>query len=204
MLRPSQVSPRAALRAAAVALGTAALAACASASSTTTSRDPLRDGSAGSQITTRIETPQGAAEMRTVATPVIGLEVSVAAPASRVFGALPEVYEELGLSINMALSDARTVGVRDGRAPRRLAREPLSRYLECGVDATGAAHADTYAVTLTALSRVTVAGDSASVVVTQVLASARPMSTSGNALRCASTGRLEDHIGKAVKLRALR
>lgn len=195
---PGRVLPSASVLVLAAGLG-----ACASGASR--SAGPLRDPMAGTLVTTRIETPQGAAaEVRSVSNPEVGRETLIRANADRVVGALAEAYQGLGLTVNTVLSPSRTLGMREARAPRRLGKAPLSRYLECGADVTGLAHADTYAVTLTVLSRVAPAGDSASLVVTQVAARARSMSTSGNPVNCASTGRLEQAIHDAVTLGVVR
>lgn len=173
-----------------------ALAACAS--NPAPSPDAIRDPAAGSPGVIRIEGTTGTTEIRTVNDPATGTATPIRADADKAFGALRGVYDGLGLSVNTLLSDVRTLGLRNARAPRRVGGQPLSRLIECGSDATGMANADAYAVTLTAMSRVTAVGPASSVVVTQVLASAKPMSTSGNAVRCSSNGRLEQTINEAV------
>lgn len=194
--RPAALAPLALLAPLA-----ALLAACASAPAT--GRDAIRDPAAGSQVTTRIDGggTVGSTEIRAVSNPVEGVESYVPAGPDQAFAVLPAAYEALGLPINTVLRDARTLGVRDGRAPRHLARQPLSRYLDCGAEAAGARHADAWDVTITALSRITASGDASSTVVTQVAASARPVSTSGASVSCTSTGRLEQTINAVVVAR---
>lgn len=181
-------------------LAACALAACASNPSQGT--EALRDPAAGAQGVTRIEGTTGTTEIRTVNSAAAGVETPIRADADKAFGQLQGVYEGLGLKINTVLSDSRTLGVRSARAPRRVGGQPLSRMIECGNDAAGMANADAYAVTFTTLSRVTVVGPGSSMLVTQVAASAKPMSTSGSEVRCSSNGRLEQMINDAVAARA--
>jgi hypothetical protein len=89
--------------------------------------------------------------------------------------------------------------------PRRLGKASLSQFVDCGGNAGGAANADSYAVTMTVLSRVTPAsGGTGSVVTTQLLASARPVTVAGNTVQCASTGRLEQAINQRLAVEAAR
>lgn len=177
----------------------AALSACAAcASGGGASPQVVQDPMAGTQAVTRIETNAGAAEIRTVHVPDEGLATPVPADADKAFSVLQGVYEGLGLKVNTLVSGTHVVGLRDGRAPRRVGGLPLSRLLECGTDVTGLANADAYAVTLTVLSRVDVVSPTSSVIQTQVVASARPRSISGTALRCGTSGRLEQAINDAV------
>ena len=120
--------------------------------------------------------------------------------ADRAFAILPIVYEQIGLKINTAVSDSRTIGVNGART-RRVGKDAMSRFLSCGNDATGNSLADSYSVLLTVLSRVTPSGTTGSVLSTQVIATAQPMSTSGSVITCQSTGVLEDRIAKATALR---
>lgn len=202
---PPQRRLRAGATAAALALVAGAGPTACAARSGGPASDAVRNPSAGTLITTRIDGGGGTAmELRSVGDAVSATEATVPAGAEQTFAALPGAYEAVGLSINTVLSDARTLGVREGRAPRRLARQPLSRYLECGADAVGTRHADAWAVTITALTRVTPARDSASTVRTQVTGSARPLTTSGSAVPCTSTGFLEQAINNAIVVQARR
>ncbi len=128
-------------------------------------------------------------------------ESEVPATADRVFAVLSRVYEQVGLKVNTAVSDSRTIGVSAART-RRVGKEPLSRYLSCGTDVTGTSLADSYSVTLTVLSRVTPAGPAASLLSTRVSATAAPMATSGNPVTCESTGALESLIARTAVVRA--
>lgn len=128
-------------------------------------------------------------------------ETDMPVSADRAYAILPLVYEQIGLKINTAVSDTRTIGVNAARM-RRVGKEPLSRFLACGNDITGMSLADTYAVTMTVLSRVTPSGTTGALLSTQVLATAQPLSTSGSTITCQSTGALEEQIAKLALARA--
>jgi hypothetical protein len=184
----------------------APLAACASGGASA-NRAPVADPMAVTPTTTRIESMTGAAEVRSFTNPVATNETAVAAPVAKAFEALPVAYEMLGVPVNVAVTDAGTFGAREMRMPRRLGKSPLSQYVSCGYNATGTPNADVYAVTMTVLSRVTPAGGGAdgSTLVTQITASARPITTSGAPVQCSSTGRLEGAINEwVVKLSTAR
>lgn len=126
-------------------------------------------------------------------------ESDLPVPVDRAYAVLPLVYEQVGLKINTAASDTHTIGV-NAASTRHVGKEPLSHYLSCGTNVTGTPLADSYAVTLAVLSRVTPSGAAGSLLSTQVLATAQPMSTSGTTVTCQSTGLLEERIAKAAAL----
>lgn len=178
-----------------VALVTMLAAACAS-----TGTAPVESASGTQQSTVRMDGGGATAYQAQLTHNDRAAESDLAVSADRAFAVLPAVYEQLGLKINTAVTDTRTVGVSAMRM-RRLGKESLSRFLTCGADATGASLADTYAVTMTVLSRVTPTGTTGAVLSTQVLGSAQPISTSGTTVTCQSTGVLEDRIAKTTALR---
>jgi hypothetical protein len=178
----------------------APLAACASAPS----RAPLDDPMANLPSTTRIEGTAGTAEVRTLASAAATTETAIPAAHAKVFAALPTVYDALGIPVNTVVSDAGTFGARDARMPRQLGKASLSRYVDCGSNGTGGQNADSYAVTMTVLSRVVATPGGSSTVTTQLQASARPITVSGNTLQCSSTGRLEEAIHQRLLAEAAR
>lgn len=131
-------------------------------------------------------------------------ERAVAGPPDSVFHALVDAYEAAGLAPNVVVGESRTVGVRGGRLRRVLGKQRLSELLSCGNDATGTPLADQHQVTLTALSRVTPGAPGQSVVVTQVVATARSVTQSTDPVRCASTGRLETALNARAAERGAR
>ncbi len=166
------------------------LAGCASGGS------GVRTSPAGVEQTTRITTETGTAELRTTRSDPTGA-FAVAAPPERVFRALSAVYEDLGLKTTTLDTQARRIGVENGRIRRQLGGQRLSRYIECG-DRLGSRVAETDEITFTLLTQVSAAGQN-STLHTLVSATARPIGTSGNAITCATTGALEDRIVAQVR-----
>lgn len=201
--------PRAVARAAAVGAALAALAACASTKSRAPAEGapaggPLQNAAAGSVNVLRIEGAGSTVELASVGDATRGTEQAVAVDADRAYATLVGVYESLGLAVNFVQSDARVLGARDVRVSRSLGKHPLSRYLDCGSDAMAGPAANSYTVTLTAVTRVSPAGPAASTLLTQVAASARSASASGGTVRCGTTGRLEKELNAAAVLAAVR
>jgi len=177
----------------AAALGLTA-AGCAS-----TGTAPVESATGTTQTTVRMDGGSAASYQAELSHSDRATETDLAVPADRAYAVLPLVYEQLGLKINTAVSDTRTIGVSSA-STRRVGKEPLSRFISCGTNVTGTPLADTYAVTLTVLSRVTPSGTTGSLLSTQVIASAQPMSTSGTTVTCESKGELEERIAKAALL----
>lgn len=172
-----------------------AAAGCAS-----TGSAPVESATATTQSTVRVDGGAASSYQTQLTHSDRATESDLLMPADRAFALLPLVYEQIGLKINTAVSDTRTIGV-NGVRTRRVGKESMSQFVSCGRDVTGGALADSYSVTLTVLSRVTPSGTAGSMLSTQVLGTAQPMSTSGSAVTCQSTGVLEDRIAKATALR---
>lgn len=190
------------LRAPHSAVAFALLAAAACASGGASNAAPVPSATGMTQTTVRVDggTTQGRYQAQ-LTRDDYATSADLAAPADRAFAVLPLVYEEVGLKVNTAESASRTLGVTGARV-RRVGKEPMSRFLSCGQDVTGTALADSYAVTLTVMSRVTPSGDTGSVLSTQVIGTAQPMGVSGTVVNCQSTGLLEDRLAKLVQLRS--
>lgn len=193
--------PRAVRLAAAplAAVAAATLAACASSGGGPAS-SPTAATPGNVETSTQILGTGGtASELRVLARAEGPVEATLGRSVDSVFAALPAVYAALGLPVNTVVTDARTVGATTARAPRRINRQPPSRYFDCGRDLNGVAYADQYAVTMTVISRVRAGAPGAgSVVSTQVTASAAPQVNAGAGLRCNSTGALEQAIHAAA------
>lgn len=167
-------------------------------------RATLPNSTGSQQSTVRIDGgASGASEIRLTRDDA-AFETPVATSPDAAFAALPAAYEALGMPINTLITDARTVGTSGLRVRGRLGKTPLSRYLQCGIDATGLQHADSYQVQMSVMTRVNAAASApgGSTLVTQVVAAARPMSVSGNEIACTSTGQLERVIATTTMLRA--
>lgn len=113
----------------------------------------------------------------------------IAAPAARIWDALPAVYQTLGLPITDRNAENRTIGTTSYKVRRRLANVPLSRYIDCG-STQGSPSADSYEVLLNVSTQLTPAGDTTAVSTT-VSALARPVFVSGEYINCGTTRALE-------------
>lgn len=119
----------------------------------------------------------------------------------RAWSVLPSVYRELGIPIGSMDDETRVLGNEGFRVQGKLGDTRLSSFLRCGRSMTGD-HADAYDVAMAVLTQV-VEDEDGTVVSTHVNASATPASVSGHAVRCGTTGRLEERIAQRVELRAL-
>jgi hypothetical protein len=124
-------------------------------------------------------------------------------PAVRVWPELPEVYRILGLPVDATDSSVRRIGT-NGFTPRRIANEPVSRFLDCGRGLTAENNADTYRVEMTVETRVTDApsADPAYAAIKSLItATASPLATKGNTVSCQSKGSLERRIVEVLMQR---
>lgn len=174
----------------------------ACASTPTSAAAPIPGATGTKQTTVRVDggTTQGSYQTQ-LTHDDYATYTDLAVTADRAFAVLAIVYEQLGLKVNTAVTEARTLGVNAARV-RRVGNDPMSRFLSCGSDVTGTPIANSYAVTLTVMSRVTPSGTSGSVLSTQVIGTAQPMAVSGTVVNCQSTGLLEDRIAKTAQLRS--
>lgn len=149
----------------------------------------------GPEMLVEIEASGGG---RGVVTHEVGL------PVARVWRALAPTFEEVGLrGAGVVEADRRVYGYPSAVMPRRIAGQRLSAFLDCGQGPAGA-YADTYRVTGTVLAAVRpAAAEDRSLVEVVVEAVARPREVSGQAVRCASNGRLERAIAQNVMMQAL-
>lgn len=116
-------------------------------------------------------------------------------PVERVFAALSEAYQRVGLPAPELDPRSYLVAVNDVRASRRLGGVPLSHYLECGSSVTGA-YADTHRVRLFVNTALEAAGPETTIVRTRVEATAAPTAGGGGTRTCTSMGALELQIAQ--------
>ncbi|MQA90133.1 MAG: hypothetical protein GEU90_07850 [Gemmatimonas sp.] len=115
----------------------------------------------------------------------------LAATADEVFRQLPTAFQELELDVSLADRESRILGLENVRL-RRIGGVRPSRYLSCG-QGVGAPNADAYDVFLTLVSQV-LASEGGSELQLHVSANARASSVAASAVRCTSTGRLEERF----------
>jgi hypothetical protein len=160
--------------------------ACASPSGGASSRgDPVESVSVESQTAT---------QNITLRPDVSASRSSIEAPAKKVWAALPTAYSALPIPLE-AIDSAHHFVVGSALAYREFLRSPVSQFVDCGSTIMGPS-ADSYNVRLRVQTQVDSVSASSSALRTWVEATG---SSSGGAVRCSSTGRLERMIGDQVK-----
>jgi hypothetical protein len=124
--------------------------------------------------------------------------IDLSTPIDSLWPRLMAAYDRLGLPLGEVDTGARTLGTSSVRVVGRLGGTPLSEYLDCGPGPLGSRAADSYAVTLRAVTELHPV-DSANVsrgttVRTLLEAKAKANSTQGDPVTCVSTGRLETRV----------
>jgi hypothetical protein len=166
-------------------LALSALAGCASSQSTPNTEPRATE-------TVRVATSAGTRGIRT--TPYQDSYVgTVAFPIASVWAALPAAYDSVGLRLTTADAGSHTMGNEGVVLRRVLGKTALSKYVDCGK--TQIDHnADTYDVNLSLLTRVAADGSGATKITTTLAAAAKPISFSGDYVRCFSLGKLEARL----------
>lgn len=111
---------------------------------------------------------------------------------------LPEVYESLGIAAEIHDAEARAYGTRRF-AQNRLGGKRTAEFVRCGHQGAGPSAASNYRVRLSIVSTLGSAPGVGTRLVTEVSGSATPVEgTSTAAVRCVSTGELEQRINALV------
>lgn len=119
-------------------------------------------------------------------------QMVVTAPISVVWTILPDVFEELGIPVNLSDRSVPEMG-NNGFRTRRIEGKRLNTYLDCGFSMDGQV-ANIYDVTISVVARLEEVVEGSTVVTTIVDANAKPNATSGNSVHCTSRGVLEERI----------
>jgi len=132
-----------------------------------------------------------------------GINAHINAPSSTILDTLSGVYQDLGIPITTRMASTGQIGNRDYKVPgHSLNSIRISRIVDCGQGGIGGARADVDQIRLNVISTIKAAPDSGSVVNTYVSAVARPLTSSSDPARCASSGMLErlinDRLAKAL------
>ena len=120
------------------------------------------------------------------------------APIEHVWAVLPQVYEDLGVPLEVHDSSGKRIGNPSFRA-RRIGGSRLSRFLRCGTGVTATPNADRYQVTMSLTTRLIESDEGGTTILTVIGATARPRDVGGTVVNCASTGRLESQISEMVE-----
>jgi len=175
-----------------VAIALVVLSACASSGSA---------GSGGAEQSVHIAGMNNSRGLR-VTTGTEGPRIDVVPlPIERVWGALPAVYDSLQVPVTDRDEAEHRIGNRSVRARGRLGGVLLSRYFNCG-STQGGPNAETYQLQISMLTFAKEQGTGATALATTLQATARPVTLSGEAVQCSSTGALETRIRNMVLARA--
>ena len=167
------------------------LCACSSASGGKTASSESPDLRSSDQFT-RVETPTGPVEIDWVLHHTYE-ETKLLVGVDKAWSAYPTVFGELGIPPGIVDQKQHVFGNQGVKVRGSLARQRLSRYLECGTTA-GLPNADTYDVLVRVVSQVIPADAGLASLRTQVEGSAHSSGDSGSNVRCVSTGALEARI----------
>ena len=120
---------------------------------------------------------------------------TVAFPQDHVWAIMRTVYDSLGIPIAAFDPASRTIGNNNLRLKRRLGEVALSKYVNCG-STQGFPSADTYEVFLSIVTSVRpdASGPQATQITTTIDGQARPITFSGEPVRCSSLTTLEARI----------
>jgi hypothetical protein len=151
---------------------------------------------------TRIETPGGVIqidwhEQRTYD------ETKLVVGVDKAWAAVPAVYGEIGIEPTLVDSKQHVFGNAGANYRRRLGSQRMSRYFDCGSTA-GISNADDYDLLIRVITQIIPAEGGLSAVRTQAEATGHATATSGQVVRCASTGALEERIAHMVSDQAVR
>ena len=122
----------------------------------------------------------------------------IQAPVDRVWNALPSAYDSLAIPLTVVDSVNHLIGNEGLQTRRRLGTVRLGEYLNCG-SGQGGPSADTYDINLTVVTKLQpnkTGGTTATITVDGVAKSA---SFSGDYIKCATTGKLEQRLVKFVE-----
>jgi hypothetical protein len=151
---------------------------------------------------TRVETPQGVIQIdwhraRTYETTqlVVGVD--------KAWAAVPTVFGELGIDPNIIDSKQHVFGNAGTNFRSKLGNQRLSHYFDCG-STTGISNADQYDIHVRVITQIVPAQAGLSALRSQVEATGHSIATSGQVVRCASTGALEERIAHMVADQATR
>jgi hypothetical protein len=150
--------------------------------------------------TLRVETPNGVVEARTTAEDRAEVQ-TIKTPLEAAWSKLPAVYGELSLPVTTYVDQTRQIAAKNAHLRGHLGKIRLSQIITCGTDITGDDKANAYEVSLDVQTALSPAPDGQTNVQTMVTGQAKPMSTSGEPVRCVSTGSLEKRIANLVLMK---
>jgi hypothetical protein len=159
-------------------------------------------GSASAE-TARVIGSAGEGAMHSISTgsaPIAG-ESMVSAPVEKLWDALPAIYDSLGVPPATVDKASHLYGNRGLQIRRQLGKVRLSKYIDCG-SAQARPSADFYDVNLSLVTQLQPVDAANTKIVTTLDAMARPVSFTGEYIRCATTGEIESRISDQLQAAA--
>jgi hypothetical protein len=153
----------------------------------------------GSSGTARVIGSVGENTMHAISTgsdPIAGT-TTLAVPADKLWKLLPAVYDSLGIALTTMDASSRLIGNRGMQIRRELGKVRLSKYIDCG-SPQARPSADFYDINLSVMTQLQPIDAGDTKVVTTVDAMGRPVSFSGENVRCATTGEIEARVSKLL------
>lgn len=123
--------------------------------------------------------------------------LTVEAPPDSVYLALRSVYKDLAVPLEFDIPRERRMGATDFYKTRRMAGQPISRFLNCGETFSGPA-ADSHRIYMTLVSTVTPSDSGSRLDIVFTASSQNLDGTSSDRLPCGTTGALERWMRDAV------
>src|SRR5262245_37997230 len=114
-------------------------------------------------------------------------------PIDRTWTVMRAVYDSLGIPVAVFEPTSGTIGNANLRLKRRLGDVALSKYINCG-NAQGFPSADTYEVSLSVITYARPDASGGTALTTTVGGDARPITISGEPVRCTSLSTLEAKV----------
>ncbi|MDB4911401.1 MAG: hypothetical protein JWO39_2224 [Gemmatimonadetes bacterium] len=151
---------------------------------------------------TRVETPSGVVEINWQRERTYD-ETKLLVNVDKAWAAVPAVFGELGISPTLVDSKQHVFGNAGAKYRRTLGGQRMSRYFDCGATA-GISNADDYDLLVRVITQIIPAEAGLSALRTQIEATAYATATSGQPVRCSSTGALEERIAHMVSDQAIR
>jgi hypothetical protein len=171
----------------------ASVAACASSGAVGTTV-----GATARPVSQDISVGTGGAGDRLTIAPSTGPNVNTLEfSPDRVWKVLPAAFDSVAVPVAHLDPATKTIGNEGFKIRQRLGKVALSRYFDCGTTQIGP-NADSYDVFLTVMVQVQPAG-AGTRLVTNVEASARPITFSQAYSRCTSRGSLETRLLDAIR-----
>ena len=159
----------------------------------------------GSTETARVVGSGGEGTVHAISTgsaPIAGAS-TISASADKLWNALPAVYDSLGIARSVLDPSSRLIGNRGLQIRRQLGGVRLSKYIDCG-SPQARPSADFYDINLAVVTQLQAIDAGNTRVVTTVDAMGRPVSFSGEYIRCATTGEIESRISSMLDSAARR